>query len=116
MADGIRSDIEKIERALNIRVEDEVALNAGGSYSRFSFVYGNVSAIPQSIVQQTSDGILLEEHSLLLKFATKLNLSTQRNLFQLYEHCQSIVILLQSISFPNIFFVESFSTKSSINQ
>ena len=32
MADVIKSDIEKIERALNIRVEDveiEVALNAG---------------------------------------------------------------------------------------
>ena len=36
MADGIKSDIEKIERALNIRVEDveiELALNAGQGLS-----------------------------------------------------------------------------------
>jgi hypothetical protein len=35
MADVIKSDIEKIERALNIRVEDveiEIALNAGKYY------------------------------------------------------------------------------------
>ena len=36
MADVIKSDIEKIERALNIRVDDveiEVALNAGKYYN-----------------------------------------------------------------------------------
>ena len=37
MADVIKSDIEKIERALNIRVDDveiEVALNAGKNMSK----------------------------------------------------------------------------------
>ena len=41
MADVIKSDIEKIERALNIRVEDveiEVALNAGQSFEEFSSI------------------------------------------------------------------------------
>ncbi len=41
MADVIKSDIEKIERALNIRVDDveiEVALNAGKYLDR---IYGD---------------------------------------------------------------------------
>ncbi len=34
------------------------------------------------------------DHSSLLTFATALNLCYQRNLFQLSEHCQSIVIFV----------------------
>ncbi len=44
MADVIKSDIEKIERALNIRVDDveiQTALNAGKYIVSFSFIMSN---------------------------------------------------------------------------
>lgn len=67
----------------------------------------NFLALPQSNAQESSwkseqiaDQLIEHlqtnvpplDHSSLLKLATALNLCTQRNLFQLYKHCQSIVI------------------------
>lgn len=114
MAEEIRSDIEKIERALNIRVEDveiELAFNAGGNQRSLGLFYSNVLAIPQSIVQDCSSEFE-GEHS----FAMRVNLCAQRNLFQLYKHCQTIVIHRRLIPFDSLIFLESFAIKSTINQ
>ncbi|CAF3751097.1 unnamed protein product [Adineta steineri] len=102
MADVIKSDIEKIERALNIRVDDveiEVALNA--AYPQTISTPFNNQKIKNEQIDDISDCYHLIEsfhtnpspridHSSLLTFGTALNLCYQRNLFQLSKHCQTI--------------------------
>ncbi|CAF0894867.1 unnamed protein product [Adineta ricciae] len=97
MADVIKSDIEKIERALNIRVEDveiEVALNA--AYPQTISKILDEQQVTSEQIDDIPDIELIEENSprtdpsSLLTFATALNLCYQRKLFQLSKYCQSL--------------------------
>ncbi|CAF1214011.1 unnamed protein product [Rotaria sordida] len=101
MADVIKNDIEKIERALNIRVDDveiEVALNAAFPqaistlFDKEQIKNEQIDETPNcyDFVENLNSNPHRIDHSSLLTFATALNLCYQRNLFQFSKHCQSI--------------------------
>ncbi|CAF4750008.1 unnamed protein product [Rotaria sp. Silwood1] len=107
MADVIKSDIEKIERALNIRVDDveiEIALNA--AFPQAISTLFNEEQIKNEQIDESPNYYDLVanlnsnphriDHSSFLTFATALNLCYQRNLFQLSKHCQSINTSIKS--------------------
>ncbi|UJR13361.1 hypothetical protein I4U23_000378 [Adineta vaga] len=121
MADVIRSDIEKIERALNIRVDDveiEVAINAAFPQTLSKLL--DEQQIKNEQIDEIPDIFSLEENfhqtnsprtdqSSLLTFATTLNLCYQRKLFQLSKHCQSLSTEEKSSHSSNeIFPLQSF--------
>ncbi|CAF3124375.1 unnamed protein product [Rotaria sp. Silwood2] len=91
MADVIKSDIEKIERALNIRVDDveiEVALNAAFPQAISTDFNGEQIKNEQidetlnyyDFVENLNSNPHRIDHSSLLTFAAALNLCYQRNL------------------------------------
>ncbi|CAF3754942.1 unnamed protein product [Rotaria socialis] len=107
MSDIIKSDIEKIERALNIRVDDveiEAVLNAAFPQPIPKIFTGN--DIKNEDLDETVNCYDLVkdlntiyphiDQSSLLAFTKALNLSYQRNLFQLSKYFQSAEVSYKS--------------------
>ncbi|CAF1008279.1 unnamed protein product [Rotaria sp. Silwood1] len=101
MNDLIKSDIEKIEQALNICIDDvgiDIQLNDGyGQCLSMIFIeeqiqQGNIDSCYRSVKNLIPIDHRIDKSS-LIQCAAKVNLCYQKNLFELLKYCQSIVII-----------------------